>query len=76
MSASEANNSDMIVDLVAHYIVPNKEEPDKMTVRYAASYSSIKNASEEYYEASCKILQTIITSALEPFKFEDVEQER
>lgn len=47
MVASETNSSDMIVDLVVHYIVSNEEEPDKMTVKYATTYSYIKNVSEE-----------------------------
>ena len=47
-----------------------------MTVRYAAAYSYIKNASEEYYESSCQILQTIITDTLNPFKFEGGQRER
>ena len=47
-----------------------------MTVRYAAAYSYIKNASEEQYENSCQILQTIITHYLNPFKFEGGQQER
>ena len=67
---------DMIVDLVVHYIVSNESEPDKMIVKYAAAYSRIKNASEQQFEASCKILQTIITNALKPFKFEDGDEEK
>ena len=47
-----------------------------MTVRYAAAYSYIKNASEEQYENSCQILQTIITDSINPFKFEGGQQER
>ena len=66
----------MIVDLVVHYIVSNEEEPDKMTVKYATTYSYIKNASEEQYENSCQILQKIITDSLKPFNFEGGQQER
>ena len=47
-----------------------------MTVRYAATYSYIKNASEEQYENSCQILQAIITDSLKPFQFEGGQQER
>ena len=44
MIAQGADN--MIIDLVVHYIVSNEGEPDKMIVKYAATYSYIKNASE------------------------------
>ena len=66
----------MIIDLVVHYIVSNEGEPDKMIVKYASTYSYIKNASEHYFEASCKILQTIVTNAIKPFKFDGGDEEK
>ena len=38
-------NGDISIDLLAHLIRSNEEEPDKMVISYTASVSMIKNAS-------------------------------
>ena len=46
VSASKNDSSEITVDLVAHYIISNKEASDTMTVNYVAANSLIKNSSQ------------------------------
>ena len=53
-------NGDISVDLIAHLIRSNEEEPDKMVISYAASVSTIKNASLQAQEKACQLMQRLV----------------
>ena len=65
---TEENRADLVVDLIVHYIVSNEDEPDKMTVNYAAAFSFIKNVSGEYLEKACTHLDKIVNNSFKSLK--------
>ena len=46
VKALEDDSSEIIVDLIAHYIISNEEASDTMMVSYATANSLITNASQ------------------------------
>ena len=48
LTSDENDTSCILVDLVTHYIISNENEPEKMTVNYAAVKSTINNATTQY----------------------------
>ena len=75
LTADENDTSSIEVDLVAHYIVSNKNEPDTMTVNYAAAKTIIKSATTQYTQKSIDKLNLIITKTVEKLKVPGGDQE-
>ena len=57
-------NGTIVIDLVAHIMKSDENEPDKMNVSYAATYSMITKATAETQEKACELVQRIIKSTL------------
>ena len=74
--AYKFSNGDIVIDLVVHNIQKNEEEPDKMTVSYAACKSVIKNATKQSQEKACQMLHRIIETSLKDLIVPGQEQER
>ena len=68
LTADENDTSSIEVDLLAHYIVSNEYVPDTMTVNYAATKTTIKNATKQYTQKSIDKLNLIITKSVEKLK--------
>ena len=64
VKASENDRSEIIVDLVAHYIISNEEASDTMTVSYATANSLITNASQAYAAMTKNLMGKIIDDTL------------
>lgn len=75
LTADENDTSSIEVDLLAHYIVSNENEPDTMTVNYAAAKSTIKPATTQYTQKSIDKLNLIITKTVEKLKVPNGDQE-
>ena len=68
LTADENDTSSIEVDLLAHYIVSNENEPDTMTVNYAAAKTTIKSATTQYTQKSIDKLNLVITKTVEKLK--------
>ena len=72
----DSENGDIFIDLTAHFMQSDEEQPDLMNVHYAAAKCTIKNASVEYQDKSCQLLKNIIQSTLKTVKLAGGDQER
>jgi len=66
----------IVVDMLAHRMQTNEEEPDRMTVNYAACLSMIKHPSMEWIEKTNGHLETIITNTLRGWKGPNIDAEK
>ena len=69
-------NGSIVIDLVAHIMKSDENEPDKMNVSYAAAYCMITNATAETQAKACELVQRVIKSSLQGMNLEGGEQER
>ena len=76
LSTKEVNKKeDMIeVDLLVHRIQTDKNEPDRMTIKYATALSAIKNPSLDRFDKTFEHLKKIITTTLRAWKGPDIDQ--
>ena len=66
--SQDGAGGDIAIDVLAHWIQSNEEEPDKMLVHYAAAVSTIKNATIQNQD-KCKVLmQRIMTTTMKGLK--------
>ena len=56
----DSENRNIFIDLVAHFMQSDEEQPELMNVSYAAAKCTIKNPSVEYQDKSCQLLQHVI----------------
>ena len=54
----------IVVDLLAHRIQTDKDEPDRMTINYATALGAIKNPSYKEFDKTNELLKKIITTTL------------
>ena len=76
VSRSNNANGDIEIDFVAHFMKTNEQEPDRMTVSYAAAKSIIKNPYEQHKVKVNLLLQKIIQSSLRGMDTPGGDQER
>ena len=73
--SQDEESGNIAIDLIAHWIQSNEDEPDKMLVNYAAAKSTIKNASLQYKEKSCTLIQRIVSTTLKGMHMPGGQQE-
>ena len=66
----------IVVDMLAHRMQTNEDEPDRMTVNYAACLTMIKNPSMEWIDKMNTLLETIITKTLSGWKGPNIGAEK
>ena len=72
----EKNNETgtIVIDLVAHIMKSDENEPEKMNVSYAAAYCSLKNATAASQEKACEFVHRIIQISLKGISIEGDEE--
>ena len=60
----DEQDGSLTMDLVAHSMKSDENEPDKMNVSYAAAYCKITNATAETQAKACYLVQRIIKTSL------------
>ena len=61
-------NDDVIIDILAHYIVPDENEGDRMIMRYATCKSLIKDPNlDEYRDKTQTLLHRIVFNTIRGF---------
>ena len=74
----EKNNEDgsILIDMVAHIVKSDEDQPDQMNVSYAAAICMINNARKGSQEKACEFVRRIIKNSLKGLNLEGGEQER
>ena len=67
-------NGTIVIDLVAHIMKSDENEPDKMNVSYAAAYCSIQNATAQTQEKACQLVQRIVQTFIKGMSIEGEEE--
>ena len=72
--SKEDQDGSIIIDLVAHIIKSDENEPDKMNVSYASAYCKITNATADSQAKACQLVHKVIKNSLSGMGLK--EQER
>ena len=71
-----SESGSIVIDMAAHIMKSDENEPDKMSVSYAATYSMINNPRKETQEKASELFQRIIKSSISGLNLEGGDQER
>ena len=71
-----SENGSIVIDMVAHIMKSDENEPDKMNVSYAAAYCMINNAAKDTQEKASELVRRIIKSSISGLSLEGGNQER
>ena len=56
----DSQSGDIVIDMIAHFMKTDEDDPEAMNMSYACSKSVIKNATPAYQERICELMHRII----------------